>query len=117
MTDPVSGGTKTRIGIGAVLPLSILVLAAYVYLSLPTVISLPLPRKYGMSQQYLTTTSPHARWAITAIMASTAAYFHFRWYWGLHRRLTDSAQLMTMLAMIGFGGSFLWLIATLFLTS
>jgi hypothetical protein len=117
LTDPVSGGRKTQIAIGLALPVLMLCFAAYLYLALPVVITLPLPRKYGTSQQYLSTTSDHARYSLCLIVCTAALYFHFRWYWGLHSQLTDSAQFMTMMSLIAFGVAAFYACFAFFLTS
>ncbi|EMI53131.1 putative membrane protein [Rhodopirellula sallentina SM41] len=117
LTDPVSGGRKTRLLLGVFVPLGIMCLVGFLFINLPAVITFPVGRRYGISPQYITVQSEHARYAICLVTSMIATYFHFRWYWGLDRRLSDYSELLTTVSLIGFGAAMLYFVATVLLCS
>jgi hypothetical protein len=46
---------------------------------------------------------------------SIGAFLHFRYFWGLHPKISDWSQLLCMLSLLSFVGSFLFTLARLLL--
>ncbi|TWT79654.1 hypothetical protein CA13_10600 [Planctomycetes bacterium CA13] len=117
LTDPPSDGPLRRFGLGLTAAVISLVYGVSWLLFPPALVTMPLPRRFGIGQHVAVSTSVHVPCAIGLAFAFLALYLHFHWYWGNHSRLNAYYEPLQLGALVGLAASVLYGVAAFAFTT